>query len=181
MALFRWRLPERAVAQPRLLASIDRDSHAILGISVPLRSALRAQFQKYVEEGLSVRAATVQTNLTRLRGRSLRGQRLTMDAPFGSWGTQTLIAGLTHGGLIAPWVINGAPLMRVDMHCRAVNEWSGLCSLRARGAGARYRTRHYDHTGHPRNPSQQDAAAMLKAHGCWFFFLPPIRAGPEPD
>src|SRR6056297_1045266 len=35
----------------------------------------------------------VKTNLTRLRGRTLRGERLTMDAPFGSRGTQTLIAG----------------------------------------------------------------------------------------
>jgi transposase len=31
-----------------------------------------------------------------------------MDAPFGSWGTQTLIAGLTAEALIAPWVIKGA-------------------------------------------------------------------------
>ena len=50
----------------------------------------------------------VKTNLTRLRGRAPRGKRLTMDAPFGSWGTQTLIAGLTADALIAPWVIKGA-------------------------------------------------------------------------
>ena len=50
----------------------------------------------------------VKTNLTRLRGWGPRGERLTMDAPFGSWGTQTLIAGLTHNTLIAPWVIKGA-------------------------------------------------------------------------
>jgi hypothetical protein len=50
----------------------------------------------------------VKTNLTRLRGRAKRGQRLTMDASFGSWGTQTLIAGLAPGALIAPWVIKGA-------------------------------------------------------------------------
>src|SRR6056297_2075551 len=42
--------------------------------------------------GLSGRDS-VKTNLTRLRGRTLRGERLTMDAPFGSRGTQTLIAG----------------------------------------------------------------------------------------
>jgi len=44
----------------------------------------------------------VKTNLTRLRGWGPRGERLNMDAPFGSWGTQTLIAGLTHDALIAP-------------------------------------------------------------------------------
>lgn len=50
----------------------------------------------------------VKTNLTRLRGRAKRGERLTMDAPFGRWGTQTLIAGLTQDALIASWVIKGA-------------------------------------------------------------------------
>ena len=47
----------------------------------------------------------MKTNLTRLRGRAKRGHRLTMDAPFGNWGTQTLVAGLTQDALIAPWVI----------------------------------------------------------------------------
>ena len=51
---------------------------------------------------------SVKTNLTRLRGRALRGERLEMDAPFGNWGTQTFIAGLTRDALIAPWVIKGA-------------------------------------------------------------------------
>lgn len=31
-----------------------------------------------------------------------------MDAPFGSCGTQTLIAGLRADAMIAPWVIKGA-------------------------------------------------------------------------
>ena len=51
---------------------------------------------------------SVKTNLTRLRGRALRGERLEMDAPVGNWGTQTFIAGLTRDTLIAPWVIKGA-------------------------------------------------------------------------
>ena len=51
---------------------------------------------------------SVKTNLTRIRGRSMRGTRLTASAPFGSWGTQTLIAGLSPSGLVAPWVIKGA-------------------------------------------------------------------------
>mmetsp|Transcript_24032 Transcript_24032/g.44229 ORF Transcript_24032/g.44229 Transcript_24032/m.44229 type:complete len:85 (+) Transcript_24032:4094-4348(+) len=63
----------------------------------------------------------VKTNLTRLRGWAPQGERLTMDAPFGSWSTQTLIAGLTQNALIAPWVIKGAmPLVTfaLRMHCR---------------------------------------------------------------
>ncbi len=31
-----------------------------------------------------------------------------MDAPFGSWGMQTFIAGLTAGAVAAPWVIKGS-------------------------------------------------------------------------
>ncbi len=36
----------------------------------------------------------VNTKMTPLRGRSLKGERLNADAPFGHWGTQTFIAGL---------------------------------------------------------------------------------------
>ena len=50
----------------------------------------------------------VKTNLTRLRGRAPVGERLYGAAPFGKWGTQTFIAGLTQNALIAPWVIKGA-------------------------------------------------------------------------
>jgi transposase len=51
---------------------------------------------------------SVNTKMTRLRGRARRGKRLKADAPFGKWGTQTFIAGLRHDGLTAPWVIPGA-------------------------------------------------------------------------
>ena len=51
---------------------------------------------------------SVKTNLTRLRGWAPCGQRLKMYAPFGSWCTQTLIAGLSQTAFIAPWVIKGA-------------------------------------------------------------------------
>src|SRR3954466_10173533 len=50
----------------------------------------------------------VNTQMTRLGGRSRRGQRLPASAPFGRWGTQTFIAALRCDGLTAPWVVNGA-------------------------------------------------------------------------
>lgn len=50
---------------------------------------------------------SVKTNMTRLCGRAPRGARLEMEAPFGAWGTQTFIAGLTHDEMIAPWIIKG--------------------------------------------------------------------------
>jgi len=51
---------------------------------------------------------SVNTKMTRLRGRARWGQRLKANAPFGKWGTQTFIAGLRHDALTAPWVIPGA-------------------------------------------------------------------------
>ena len=51
---------------------------------------------------------SVKPNLTRRRGRSPIGNRLYGAAPFGSWNSQTFIAGLTSKGMIAPWVIKGA-------------------------------------------------------------------------
>lgn len=51
---------------------------------------------------------SVNTKMTRLRGRARQGRRLKASAPFGKWGTQTFIAGLRHDRLTAPWVIPGA-------------------------------------------------------------------------
>lgn len=48
------------------------------------------------------------TNLTRLRGRSLRGQRLVAKVPHGHWKTTTFVAALRSTGLTAPLVVDGA-------------------------------------------------------------------------
>jgi transposase len=52
------------------------------------------------------------TKMTKATGRCLKRERLFAKAPFGHWGTQTLIEGLKCNGLVAPWVIN-APMNRV--------------------------------------------------------------------
>jgi hypothetical protein len=64
--------------------------------------------QAHRDQLVFIDETSVKTNLTRQYGRSLCGKRLEMDAPFGAWETQTLIAGLMHDNLIAPWVIKGA-------------------------------------------------------------------------
>jgi transposase len=51
---------------------------------------------------------SVNTKMTRRRGRARRGMRLKARAPFGKWGTQTFIAALRCDRLTAPWVIDGA-------------------------------------------------------------------------
>ena len=49
------------------------------------------------------------TKLTKCTGWSPRGERYHTHAPFGSWQTQTFIAGLRHNGLTAPWLVD-APM-----------------------------------------------------------------------
>jgi hypothetical protein len=43
------------------------------------------------------------TNMVRLRGRCSRGERLVGSVPHGHWKTITLVAGLRHDGMVAPW------------------------------------------------------------------------------
>lgn len=50
--------------------------------------------------------------MARTHGRCARGQRLRMGVPFGHWRTTTVIAGLAHHGMIAPFVMNG-PINRI--------------------------------------------------------------------
>jgi transposase len=47
------------------------------------------------------------TNMARLRGRALRGERLIGKVPHGHWKTTTFVAGLRVGALTAPCVIDG--------------------------------------------------------------------------
>ena len=46
--------------------------------------------------------------MSRLRGRSLRGQRLLESIPHGHWMTTTVLMGLRTDGIVAPLVIDGA-------------------------------------------------------------------------
>lgn len=48
------------------------------------------------------------TNMTRLRGRCPRGERLVAAVPHGHWKTSTFLAGLRLTGLSAPLVLDGA-------------------------------------------------------------------------
>ena len=72
---------------------------------------------------------SLKTNMAKTTGWSAKGARLTDHTPFGHWNTQTFIAALRHDRLDAPWVIDGAPLMHVNMHCRAVDEQGPLRAL----------------------------------------------------
>ena len=110
----------------------------------------------------------VKTNLTRLRGRALVGERLYGSAPFGRWRTQTFVAGLSNDALIAPWVIEGA------MNGPAFDTYieTQLAPLLEPGSIVVL-----DNLSTHKSPR---AAAALKEKGCWFLFLPPYSPDLNP-
>ena len=110
----------------------------------------------------------VKTNLTRLRGWAPRGERLSMDVPFGSWGTQTLIAGLTVDALIVPWVSKGA----TDGPAFAAYVLEVLIPVIAPGTAVIL--------GNLATHRNKEATAALRAHSCWVLYLPPYSPNLNP-
>ena len=108
------------------------------------------------------------TQMTRLRGRSKRGERLHAAAPFGHWGTQTFIAALRSDGLTAPWVLNG-PMNReafdiyVETQLAPTLHQGDVVILDNLAAH-----------------KSERAAKALKARGAWFLFLPPYSPDLNP-
>ena len=103
---------------------------------------------------------SVKTNMTPLRGRSLRGERLLADAPFGKWRTQTFVAGLRCDALIAPWIIEGA----MDGAAFDAYVSTQLAPLLSPGDVIIL-----DNLNVHKSPR---AAQALAARGAWFLFLP---------
>jgi len=108
------------------------------------------------------------TKMTRLRGRSLKGQRLRSKAPFGHWTTQTLIAGLRGDKLTAPFVVN-APMDRRIFETYVDKE---LAPTLAKG----------DIVIMDNLPAHKSKAAekAINARGAWVLFLPPYSPDLNP-
>lgn len=100
------------------------------------------------------------TNMTRAYGRCLKGLRLKGSAPFRRWGNQTLIAGLSCEGIVAPWVISGA------MDRDAFDAYVEKVLIPELEPGS---VVILDNLA---THKSEKAAGLLKAHGCWFLFLP---------
>ena len=94
------------------------------------------------------------------RCRAAVGERLYGAAPFGKWGTQTFIAGLTQDALITPWVIKGA------MNGLAFDTYieTQLAPVLDPGTVVIL-----DNLSTHKSPR---AAEALRRHGCWYLFLP---------
>jgi transposase len=102
----------------------------------------------------------VNTKMTRLRGRSRKGQRLRMKAPFGHWKTHTFVAGLRCNELSAPWVIDG-PITRLAFEAYIETQ---LAPTLHKGDVVIL-----DNLAVHKSDK---AAECLKQRGAWFLFLP---------
>lgn len=111
---------------------------------------------------------SVNTRMTRLRGRSPKGHRLKAKAPFGRWGTQTFIAALRHDGLTAPWMVDRA------MNRAAFDTYvqTQLAPTLEKGDVVIL-----DNLAVHKSAK---AAACLKQRGAWFLFLPPYSPDLNP-
>lgn len=111
---------------------------------------------------------SVTTKMTRLRGRSLKGERLKAHAPFGHWGTQTFIAALRCDGLTAPWIIDKA------MNRTAFDTYieTQLAPTLSKGDIVIL-----DNLAVHKSAK---AADCLRKKGAWFLFLPPYSPDLNP-
>jgi len=104
--------------------------------------------------------AYVNTKMTCLRGRSRKGQRLRMSAPFGHWEIHTFLVGLRCNELSAPWIIDG-PITRPLFEAYIETQLSP--------------TLHKGDVVILHNLAvhkSKKAAQCLKQRGAWFLFLP---------
>ena len=69
-------------------------------------SGLTIRTGKSVTKLIFLDETWAKTNMTRLYDRRPRGKRLLGAAPYGHWKT-TFLAGLCHGGIVAPLVLDG--------------------------------------------------------------------------
>jgi transposase len=110
----------------------------------------------------------VNTKMTRLRGRSRKGQRLHASAPFGHWKTHTFIAGLRCHELSAPWIIDG-PITRLAFDTYIETQ---LAPTLSKGDVVIL-----DNLAVHKS---ERAAECLKKRGAWFLFLPPYSPDLNP-
>jgi len=108
------------------------------------------------------------TKMTRLRGRSMKGERLNSKAPFGHWGTQTFVAGLKCGGLIAPWVVD-APMNRIIFETYVETQLAP--ALKPGDVVI------LDNLS---SHKSQRAESLIRSRGAWLLFLPPYSPDLNP-
>lgn len=108
------------------------------------------------------------TKLTKRTGWSPRGERYTSHAPFGTWKTQTFIAGLRCHALTAPWIVN-APMNRQIFEIYVQTQ---LAPTLSPGDVVIL-----DNVAFHKS---QRADALVRERGAWLLFLPPYSPDLNP-
>ncbi|WP_245282881.1 IS630 family transposase [Neorhizobium galegae] len=108
------------------------------------------------------------TKLTKRSGWSARGQRYRTHSPFGSWKSQTFIAGLRSHGMVAPWIVDR------PMNARIFEAWieTQLAPNRSPGDVVIL-----DNVAFHKS---ERAEELVRAKGAWLLFLPPYSPDLNP-
>jgi hypothetical protein len=117
----------------------------------------------------STAAVRSSTKLTKRTGWSPRGKRYRTHAPFGSWKTQTFIAGLRCHSLTAPWIVN-APMNRQIFEAYVETQ---LAPTLSPGDVVIL-----DNVAFHKS---QRAEELIRARGAWLLFLPPYSPDLNPN
>lgn len=128
----------------------------------------RRFFNKALARLIFIDETSTNTKLTKRSGWSPRGRRYRSHAPFGSWKTQTFIAGLRSHGMVAPWIVN-APMNRRIFDTRVETQ---LAPTLSPGDVVIL-----DNVGFHRS---ERAEELVKARGAWLLFLPPYSPDLNP-
>ena len=96
----------------RWVTAIKKTAHAAeqerADVAAKRRQWRNRQYWLKPERLVFIDETGARTNMARLRGRSLKGQRLPAAIPWGHWKTTTFVAGLRTTGVTAPMVLDGA-------------------------------------------------------------------------
>jgi transposase len=128
----------------------------------------RRFFNKALARLIFIDETSTNTKLTKRTGWSAKGERFNSHAPFGSWKTQTFIAGLRSHGLTAPWIVN-AP-----MNGRIFEAWieTQLAPTLSKGDIVIL-----DNVAFHKS---ERAEQMVRTKGAWLLFLPPYSPDLNP-
>lgn len=117
-------------------------------------------FCRHAHRLVFIDETSTNTKLTKRTGWAPRGERYHTDAPFGSWQTQTFVAGLRHNRLTAPWLVD-AP-MNAEIFSIYV-ETQLAPTLAPRDVVI------LDNVAFHRGPKIEE---IVTAQGAWLLFLP---------
>lgn len=128
----------------------------------------RPFFNRALPRLVFIDETSTNTKLTKRTGWSPRGKRYRTHTPFGSWKTQTFIAGLRCHSLTAPWIVN-APMNRQIFEAYVETQ---LAPTLSPGDVVIL-----DNVAFHKS---QRAEELIRARGAWLLFLPPYSPDLNP-